>query len=469
MTLAAVHEHVCETDHLLDAFSYLQEAEKRLQVEDDWGTTVALAMRQQLALLRLHLWTTGAIAALFGDLLDDLQYAVREAAPDEELLVGQIPGVMVVVDAEISRWKIQWFALVGAVRELAAWIPQGTLGGLVDAAFSQPVPLQEQRIGFGFPTYDPNLINPDGTKGGYSPVFVEYGPVVAAATARVQGLITGLGGLRYSDGKNLDDRLWAIPATVRTSVLSGLRTAAIDGESAYTAAKGFQRWLASGEDCTRWTSTRLRLTKAQIAAGDQSGLYTGNPCNQKGVAYVALRLLRNEIQIAHHAATDQILGKVPWIDQERIVLSPDHPEIGCECEDIVVGGTKGDGVYKKGTIALPIHVQCLCYKVPVLMPKDEFVQKLRGWMTGTTPWPEMDGFEQWYGASRHTAPYSPSTDEEKDALDRAIETGEGTGDLELVAELLAGGTEETITDMVSYLMQGGLTLDEALELAAPTR
>ena len=154
-------------------------------------------------------------------------------------------------------------------------------------------------------------------------------------------LVSGLGGLRYSDGKNLSDRIWGIPAQVRRSALSGLRVAAVEGQSAYTASKGFETWLQPGRDCPRWTSTRLRLTKAQIAAGDRRGLHSGNPCNMKGVAYNALRLLRNEIQIAHHAATDQVFGKIPWIEFERIVLSPDHPDIGCECEEETWGESTG--------------------------------------------------------------------------------------------------------------------------------
>ena len=66
------------------AFGILQEADKRLQVEDDWGIAVDLAMRQQLALLRLHLWSTGAIASMFEQLLEDLQGAVMRAAENTD-------------------------------------------------------------------------------------------------------------------------------------------------------------------------------------------------------------------------------------------------------------------------------------------------------------------------------------------------------------------------------------------------
>jgi hypothetical protein len=455
----------CGDLQVLPAFAALQEASKRLQVDDDWGLAVDLAMRQQLALLRLHLWTTGAVASLFGSLLDHLQVAVVAAAPDDILSPGQVPGIMVVVDAEINEWREVWFGLVRATRLLAAWVPQGTLNGLVDAAFSQPVPLQEQRIGFGFPSWDPNLTNPDGSKGGYSPVFVDYDPVVGAAVSRVDSLISGLGNLRYSDGKNLSDRVWAIPAQVRAQVLGGLRVAAVDGASAYTAARAFETWLQPGGDCTRWTTTRLRLTKAQIAAGDRAGLYSGNPCKQTGVAYKALRLLRNEIQIAHHAATDQVFSKIPWIDQERIVLSPDHPDIGCECEDVVVGGIKGDGVYPKGGIALPIHVQCLCFKIPVLMPRDEFVRNLRGWMNGTSAWAAMDEFEQWFGAGRHAPAYAPTDDEEKEALEAAEASGTGTDDLAIIMDVLADGDKAQIDDLVVLLVEEGVLFDDALELA----
>jgi hypothetical protein len=122
------------------------------------------------------------------------------------------------------------------------------------------------------------------------------------------------------------------------------------------------------------------------------------------VAYNALRLARNEIQVAHHLATDRIFAHAPWVEREQIRLSPDHPPIECECPDVAAGGENGDGVYPKGEVTLPIHVQCLCYKLAVLMDSGQFVERLRGWLAGTAGWPEMGLYADYVGADASTLP-----------------------------------------------------------------
>jgi len=109
-----------------------------------------------------------------------------------------------------------------------------------------------------------------------------------------------------------------------------------------------------------------------------------------------------EIQYAPHLASDRVMAQSPWVEQERIHLSPDHPDIGCECEDVVAGGESGDGTYPKGTISLPLHPNCLCWKEAVLMGEDEFVQRLRGWLYGTQAWPELDEYAGWVGMEPRT-------------------------------------------------------------------
>ena len=67
-------------------------------------------------------------------------------------------------------------------------------------------------------------------------------------------------------------------------------------------------------------------------------MYSREACAGQGVAYNALRLARNEIQVAHGLATDSLFAKMPWVEKEAINLSPSHPAIGCACEDVVVNG-----------------------------------------------------------------------------------------------------------------------------------
>jgi hypothetical protein len=63
----------------------------------------------------------------------------------------------------------------------------------------------------------------------------------------------------------------------------------------------------------------------------------------------------------------------------------------------VAGGEGGQGIYPKGEIVLPLHVGCLCFKIGMQPPAEEFTARLRGWMRGEQAWPAMDTFSSRYG------------------------------------------------------------------------
>ena len=202
----------------------------------------------------------------------------------------------------------------------------------------------------------------------------------------------------YSDGFRLSDRIWRLDQ----ESLAGIRKTLYDGfaakKGAWDIAGNLEKYLGFGADCPRWTSTRLGLTKTQIAEGDLAGLKSGGACAGQGVSYNALRLARNELAYAQNMATDQLMAGVPFVEEEQINLSPSHPEDDL-CDTVIADGRDGRGIYAKGTIELPLHVHCLCFKTFVLMPPDEFTAKLRGWMRSEQVWPEMDDYAATIGGN----------------------------------------------------------------------
>jgi hypothetical protein len=174
--------------------------------------------------------------------------------------------------------------------------------------------------------------------------------------------------------------------------------AVANGTSAWDLAKELEVFLGANQDCPRWTSTRLyKTSKKDIAAGDLRGLVSGDACDGQGVAYNALRLARTELQKIHALATDKVLMNSPWVEAEVINLSKGHAEIDV-CDDIVSGGDQGDGVYPVGTIGLPLHPNCLCYKTAVLTDEKAFIKDLKAWMKGEKDWKEMDSYAAFIGA-----------------------------------------------------------------------
>lgn len=201
----------------------------------------------------------------------------------------------------------------------------------------------------------------------------------------------------YGDGITLDGRIWRIDAAGREAINNVIMQGIADGDSAWNIAKKLEQQLGAGENCPRWTSNRLYgRTASDKAAGDPTGLLSGNDCDGRGVAYKALRLARTEIQKIHALATDKLMKMQPWVEKEQCHLSAAHPEPD-ECDDVVAGGEGGKGIYPVGTIEYPLHPNCFCYKTAVLMNEKEFTSQLNGWLNGTQDWAEMDAYANTIG------------------------------------------------------------------------
>lgn len=345
---------------------------------------------QQTALMRLHLKLTGDVHGWLADCGQQLRQQVLALAGDD----GQLGPLAGAVLAERSSQA--WGEAFGRIRQrleagrkqaallgfasLAYWHGR-LLGGEVSEALRQAGKRRWAEAGPPVIGVEPLAF--------FQPQMDE---ILAATADRV-----------YGDGFKLSQRIWHLDETSRAGIQQIIASGIASGNSAWNIAPQLEQYLGAGSDCPRWTRDRLfGLTKSDIAAGDRTGLLSGQPCGSSGVAYSALRLARNEIQIAHAAATDAIMARQPWVEAERVHLSPSHPPIGCICEEVTEGGANGNGVYPKGEIVLPLHVQCLCYKTAELMNDDEFVGRLRGWMTGSEAWPEMNSYAGWVGATAKT-------------------------------------------------------------------
>lgn len=332
----------------------------------------------QAGLMRLQLYTLGKIHEIFGNVARAGREALLDAANDDGNLDGL--GLNLAQSALQEAWRSameDYQRLLEAARREAAGLPFSVLAVLheryVRAGLRR---MEEQQVGVGgVPFYEEQL---DG--------------LIKAANERM-----------YSDGLRLSQRIWNLDeeglAGIQQTVIAGVSR----GDGAINMAKQLESFLGAGAECPRWTRTRLYgLSKQQIADGDRTGLYSGDECRSQGVSYNALRLARTEIQYIHHAADDLVRSKMPWVTDERIRLSPSHPDIGCVCEDVVVGGEEGNGTYPKGEITLPLHPHCLCWKEAIMLEEDEFLDRLAGWVTGSDPWAGMDEYANWVSLSPST-------------------------------------------------------------------
>jgi len=338
---------------------------------------------QQTALLRLHLKLTGDTHGLLVKCGAELKEKLLGLAGDDGQL-SPLAGPLL-AQSSSAAWSE---AMAGIRQRLEAGRRQAALLGLAALAY------HHGRL-FGGEVAEARRWAEAGPVIGVEPVAFfkpQLDAVLAATADRV-----------YGDGFKLSQRIWNLDEDSRRGLQRIISEALATGNSAWNVAPRLEQYLGAGQECPRWTRRRLYgLTKSDIAAGDATGLVAGSPCASSGVAYNALRLARNEIQIVHAAATDAVMARQPWVTGEKINLSPSHPPLSCRCEDIARGGDKGDGVYPKGEITLPLHVQCLCFKTAELLPEAEFTRRLRGWRDNSATWPELNTYAGWVGATATT-------------------------------------------------------------------
>jgi len=331
------------------------------------------------AVVRLHLYFTGRTHELFLEFSEKAQALILKKAGKDQVLDGT--SGFIVQSELLKLWGDtfkDWSDEFERVRREAASIPFGVMA-VVHERLVMPVVSELKEAVSGQRSAISEAVE-DG-------VF----------SHQLNVLLNAAGEHLYGDSLNLSQRIWRIDRETQEGINAVLLNGISKGSSAWDLAEQLEQYLGANADCPRWTSTRLYgKTKTEIATGDTTGLLSGNACDGRGVSYNALRLARNEIQKAHALATDRVLMSQPWVEKEQCHLSAAHPETDI-CDTVVSGGEKGEGVYDVGTIEYPLHVHCLCYKTAVLMEEGEFTSKLRTWMTGSSPWTEMDDYEQMIG------------------------------------------------------------------------
>lgn len=334
---------------------------------------------QQKAVLRIHLYVTGETHRLLLEFGNTARAIVGRVAGADGVLDGL--GLVKAKQSIALEWKRtfdEWRSLFETVRTAAVSLPFGTL-----AVYQQQwvKPIVDKTVDERRTTQNAGRRMQEAK----TAIDFVFNPQLKALREAADKRI-------YQDGLKLSQRVWNLQQDALKGINATLDTGVANGMSALDIAKELEQWLGAGQDCPRWTTTRLYgLTKKDIASGDRAGLKSGGDCAGQGVAYKALRLARNEIQAIHHMATDHVMAVMPWVEGEQIVLSPGHP-VDDECDEVATGGENGDGVYPKGTIELPLHPQCICMKVAVQMGEDDFADRLRGWMMGSEAWPGMDQF-----------------------------------------------------------------------------
>jgi len=336
------------------------------------------------AVVRLHLFFTGFTHELFSGFVDDARALILKQAGKDQVL-GSAEAYQVQI-ALLTRWGDvfkDWQDAFYQVRVEAASIPFGVL------AVSHERLVVPSTKDTKSTKVEETLRSAQGDiaesveDGVFSP---QLSIVLNAASEHL-----------YGDSLNLSARVWNVDREARAGIANVILQGVTNQSSAWQIAQDLEQFLGANADCPRWTSTRLYgRTKTQISQGDTTGLVS-QPCDGRGVSYNALRLARTEIQKVHALATDRIMAAQPWVEKEQVHLSESHPEPDI-CDKVIADGEGGKGIYEVGTIELPLHPNCLCYKTAVLMNQQDFARQLNGWLKGEA-WSEMDAYAAFVSGS----------------------------------------------------------------------
>lgn len=336
-----------------------------------------------ISLRRLHSLHSRAKARLT---LRTFAEVHRIFAPEQAWLVEQITRA---TDAEgsaeplqlmglLGRWESRWKAavqkyavLLTAAREQAASLPFGALvveHNAMMAGVRKPVS---------------EALTP-----------ADIAPIVRLWQQRRLLALQAMERRAYGDGLQLSGRIWRLEAGGMERVRARLAAAMTERTNAWELATQLERELGADADFPRWAWNRLYGMTPRTRATSMEGLLRGPEGGAQGVSYNALRLARNEIQRANHAVTTEIAAHNPAVTGRKTALSPGHPRVDI-CDDYAAGGP-----YDKTEEILPLHPQCMCYYIDVLMPVQQFNANVREWLSGKNGF--LDDYSTWLGTRQIT-------------------------------------------------------------------
>lgn len=172
---------------------------------------------------------------------------------------------------------------------------------------------------------------------------------------------------RSQNGYKLSDRVWNLTNQTQEQIDHFIKAGLTDGRSASKLSKDVRQFLKEPDKRFRRIrdkeTGKLKLSKPAKNYHPGQGVYRSSYKN-------ALRLARNEINIAYRTSDFERRKQLPFILGVNVKLSPAHPQYDI-CDEL-------QGEYPKNFKFTGWHPNCLCYTTSKLMDKKDFVKYLKG-------------------------------------------------------------------------------------------
>lgn len=171
---------------------------------------------------------------------------------------------------------------------------------------------------------------------------------------------------RKSAGMNLSQRVWNLTDQTKDGLEHALETGIFDGRPAADMARDIQRYLK--EPTKRFR--RLRNEQGKLILSNPAQNYNPGQGVYRSSYQNALRVTRNEVNIAYRSNDMERRKNMPFVMGQRIQLSSAHAS-ACICDHL-------QGTYPKDFHFVGWHPNCLCFSTSILLPREKMKEYLGG-------------------------------------------------------------------------------------------
>ena len=174
---------------------------------------------------------------------------------------------------------------------------------------------------------------------------------------------------RTAAGMNLSERVWNLTHGAKDQLELYLASGISTGRSAAEIAGDIKQYLNEPNRLFRRVRQEGKLVLSKAAKGYHpgAGIYRSSYKN-------ALRLAKNEINMAYRMSDHLRRQQLPFITGIEVHLSASHPRLDM-CDDLA-------GKYPKGFIFMTWHVGCLCYTTSIMLNEKDSLKFMK---TGKIP------------------------------------------------------------------------------------
>ena len=171
---------------------------------------------------------------------------------------------------------------------------------------------------------------------------------------------------RKAGGLKLSDRVWNLTQQTEEAMNHALESGIFNGRPAADMARDLKQYLKEPDRQFR----RIRNEQGKLILSNPAKDYHPGRGVYRSSYKNALRVCRNEVNIAYRTNDFERRKNMPFVMGQRVQLSAAHPAYDI-CDEL-------QGTYPKDFRFVGWHPNCLCFTTAILLPREKMKEYLSG-------------------------------------------------------------------------------------------